>query len=95
MTDRFLQTLEYRRDRFPEQPIAGPFFANLGGFLMGLILGFPGILVNEREPSGWPRRAVVLPAGWQAIEIERLWIHGREATLSARQGATSAMLSFR
>ena len=24
MADRFLQTLEYRRDRFPEQPMAGP-----------------------------------------------------------------------
>ena len=40
---RFLQTLEYRKDMFPEQPPAGPFFANLGGFLLGLILGFPRI----------------------------------------------------
>ena len=63
MADRFLQTLEYRRDRFPEQPMAGPFFANLGGFLMGLILGFPGIAVDEGEVAGWPRRPVVLPAG--------------------------------
>ena len=31
---RFEQTLEYRSDVFPEQPQAGPFFANLGGFLM-------------------------------------------------------------
>ena len=34
---RFLQTLEYREDVFPEQPRAGPFFANLGGFLLGLV----------------------------------------------------------
>ena len=26
---RFMQTLEYREDVFPEQPRAGPFFANL------------------------------------------------------------------
>ena len=94
MADRFLQTLEYRPDRFPEQPMAGPFFANLGGFLMGLILGFPGIAVDEGEVTGWPRRAVVLPAGWQAIEIERLWIHGREARLTARHGAKTATLEF-
>ena len=31
-TGRFLQTLEYRKDVFPEQPPAGPFFANLGAF---------------------------------------------------------------
>jgi trehalose/maltose hydrolase-like predicted phosphorylase len=95
IADRFLQTLEYRRDRFPEQPMAGPFFANLSGFLLGLMLGFPGIMVDDDEPSEWPRRAVVLPSGWEAIEIERLWIHGREATLSAHQGAASAVLSFR
>ena len=94
MAGRFLQTLEYRPDRFPEQPMAGPFFANLGGFLMGLILGFPGLMVDEGEVAGWPRRTVVLPAGWDAIEIERIWVHGREAKLVARQGASSATLEF-
>ena len=74
--------------------MAGPFFANLGGFLMGLILGFPGILVDEVEITKWPRRSVVLPAGWTAIEIERLWIHGREASLTARHGAKAASLEF-
>jgi hypothetical protein len=38
---RFMQTLEYREDVFPEQPRAGPFFANLGGFILGLLTGFP------------------------------------------------------
>ena len=94
MADRFLQTLEYRRDRFPEQAMAGPFFANLGGFLMGLILGFPGIMLDEGEIAGWPRRTVVLPAGWDMIEIDRIWVHGREARLVARQGAPSAVLEF-
>ena len=94
MADRFLQTLEYRRDRFPEQPMAGPFFANLGGFLMGLILGFPGIMLDEGEVAGWPRRKVVLPAGWDTIEIDRIWVHGRAARLVARQGAPSAVLEF-
>jgi hypothetical protein len=32
-TGRFMQTLEYREEVFPKQPRAGPFFANLGGFL--------------------------------------------------------------
>ena len=46
---RFMQTLEYRQDVFPEQPRAGPFFANLGGFLLSLLTGFPG-------PSAWMGR---------------------------------------
>ena len=39
-TGRFMQTLEYRKDVFPEQPPAGPFFANLGGVLAWTDTGF-------------------------------------------------------
>lgn len=83
---RFLQTLEYRPDRFPEQPMAGPFFANIGGFLMGLLMGFPGLEPDGGEPQGWVRRDTVLPAGWEAIECDRLWIRGRPMRLIARHG---------
>ena len=60
---RFLQTLEYRADVFPEQPRAGPFFANLGGFLMGLLLGFPGLIPTSDDPATWPTRDG-RPPGW-------------------------------
>jgi protein-glucosylgalactosylhydroxylysine glucosidase len=89
---RFLQTLEYRPDRFPEQPMAGPFFANLSGFLLSLLLGFPAIRADAGPIDRWPRRKVVLPAGWEAIEVDRLWVRGRAASLSARQGALTAAL---
>jgi trehalose/maltose hydrolase-like predicted phosphorylase len=90
--DRFLQTLEYREDVFPEQPPAAPFFANLGGFLYGLLMGFPGVRAGPEAPSEWGRRPVVLPAGWKAIEVERLWVHGQPMKLEAKQGAQSATL---
>ena len=83
---RFLQTLEYRPDRFPEQPRAGPFFANLAGFLGGLLLGFPNIAPGPGHPDSWVKGPTVLPSGWQAIEVERLWVHGRPARLTARHG---------
>jgi hypothetical protein len=82
--DRFLQTYEYRPDRFPEQPRAGPFFANLSGLLVGLLYGLPGLRLGSGNPSTWPSRRVVLPAGWDAIEVERLWIRGTAARLIAR-----------
>jgi hypothetical protein len=94
VADRFSQTLEYRPDRFPEQPRAGPFFANMAGFLSGLIFGFPGLRPSLEVPERWPARPVVLPAGWEAIEIDRLCLRGRPARLVARQGAARAMLEF-
>ncbi len=90
---RFSQTLEYRADRFPEQPQAGPFFANIGGFLTGLLFGFTGIAPGEGEPDTWTRRAVTLPEGWTAIEVERVWIRGRPMRLVAAQGAPRAELT--
>jgi hypothetical protein len=94
VTGRFLQTLEYHPERFPEQPLAAPLMANLSGFLLGLILGFPGICPGSDDPGGWGRRPVVLPEGWEAIEIDRIWVHGRPARLFARHGADSAKIEF-
>jgi trehalose/maltose hydrolase-like predicted phosphorylase len=91
---RFLQTLEYRTDVFPEQPRAGPFFANLAGFLSGLLTGLPGLRIDGGDPAGWAKRPVVLPKGWEAIEVKRLWVRGRPARLLARQGAKRAELTF-
>jgi len=89
---RFLQTLEYRRDKFPEQPIAGPFFANMGGFLMGLLFGFTGIQPSPASVNEWSVRKVVLPDGWRAIEVERLWVHGKAMNLKAPQGQSASLV---
>jgi hypothetical protein len=83
---RFAQVLEYRPDRFPEQPQAGPFFANMGGFLSSLVLGFPRLEPGEGEPETWSKAPVVLPTGWEAIQIDRLWVRGRPMRLEARHG---------
>src|SRR5690606_26336978 len=40
---RFHQCLEYRPDHPDSQVAAGPFFANLGGLLLGLLLGMTGV----------------------------------------------------
>lgn len=83
---RFTQTLEYRSDRFPDEPMAGPFFANIGGFAIALLMGFPALQPNDGDVETWSRRKVVLPAGWEAIEVDRLWIRGRPMRLVARHG---------
>ena len=90
---RFMQTLEYRPDVFPDQPRAGPFFANLGGFLIGLLTGFPGLQPGPGDAQSWAKRVVVLPEGWTGIEVERVWIRGRPYKLVARQGAERAQLT--
>lgn len=91
-TGRFLQTLEYRADRFPDQPQAGPFFANIGGFLTGLLLGFTGLRPGPGAPDTWVERETVLPEGWTSIEVDRLWIRGQAMRLIARQGEMARLV---
>ncbi|MDQ2674998.1 MAG: glycoside hydrolase family 65 protein [Chloroflexota bacterium] len=91
--ERFHQTLEMRADYDANQPKAGPFFANIGGYLDGLLLGLPGIRPSPDRPSTWARRPVVLPAGWDAIEVERIWVRGEPASLEARHGAERATIT--
>lgn len=89
---RFEQTLEYRPDKFPEQPQAGPFAADIGGFLISLLMGFPALRPTLDDPQSWPCRPVVLPEGWKAITIECFWVRGRRYRLNAVHGADRATL---
>jgi hypothetical protein len=67
--------------------MAGPFVANLAGFLYSCLFGLTRIRPKMGAPSEWCQPGpIVLPEGWEAIEVERLWVHGRPARLSARHG---------
>jgi hypothetical protein len=92
--DRFMNTHEYRDDKFPEQTPAGPFVANLAGFLLGCLYGLPGLRLGPGAPASWRERPVMLPEGWDAIEVERAWVRGRPARLLARHGDPCARLDI-
>ncbi|CAN7619949.1 hypothetical protein LJR164_004587 [Phenylobacterium sp. LjRoot164] len=89
---RFNQILEYRPDRFPDQPRAGPFFANMGGFLGSIVFGFCGLELGLGVPRRRPAGPVLLPRGWESIEIERLWLRGAPHRLVARAGSPAQLI---
>ena len=83
---RFMNVHEYDPKTFPEQPVAGPFMANLAGFLLNLYYGFTGLGPSMDDASTWAKRPVCLPAGWECIEVERLHVRDRHAHLVAEHG---------
>jgi len=92
--DPFIETNEFSRRRFPDKPRVGPFMANLGGFLMSCLYGLAGLELSPADPSDWFTRPVVLPQGWDAIEVDRLYVRGRPARLEARHGTAKATLQM-
>ena len=80
-TDEFSNTA-------PDQPRTGPMFANIGGFLTTLLYGYPGLRLGPGEPETWADRPVVLPAGWKAIHVERLWVRGEGREPDGRRRST-------
>ena len=91
INEPFFETDEFS-DTAPDKPRTGPMFANTGGYLMTLLYGYPGLRLGTGEPETWPQRPVVLPAGWEAIRVERLWMHGEPRSLVARAGAPAATI---
>jgi hypothetical protein len=92
INDPFLEPDEYPRSR-TDRPRASPMFANLSGYLTGLLYGFTGLHPNAGEPETWGVRPPALPQGWRGIEVERVWIRGRAYALTARSGAAGASVS--
>jgi len=75
--------------------MAGPFFANMGGFLMSLLTGFPRLKIGPGDPQTWAQGKVILPRGWTAIEVERVWLRGRPARLVAPQDKPAQIIFAR
>jgi hypothetical protein len=78
--------------RFPDRPKAGPLLANAGGFLTGCLYGLPGLALSQGEPESWLRRPVAMPALWDGVEVDRLWVRGQPASLVARHGDQRARI---
>jgi hypothetical protein len=85
---------EYSPTVYPDRPRAAPFTANLGGFLSGCLYGLTGIVLCGDSPAAWCRRPVMMPEGWDGIRVERLWVRGEEATLTALHGEDQARLDL-
>jgi protein-glucosylgalactosylhydroxylysine glucosidase len=89
-------TLEYSPTVFPNripQPATGrPVHANLAGFLTSCLYGLTGLRLHDGEPSCWFERPVVLPEGWDAIDVDRLWMRRSRYGLRAEHGADRAYL---
>lgn len=51
----------------------------------------PRLEPGEGDPETWAKASVILPAGWEAIQIDRLWVRGRAMRLEACHGEVTRL----
>jgi Glycosyl hydrolase family 65 central catalytic domain len=92
-SERFANVHEYRPDRFPDEPVAGPFYANLAGFLGACMYGLGHIRLGPGPPVSWcDHGPIVMPTLWDGVEVERVWAHGHPHHLVAHHGDDRARI---
>jgi len=91
LVEPFLQMLEYTPAR---GNLSGHtcFITACGALHTALLQGLTGLHLDAGAPAGWAKHPVILPEGWDAIEVERFWARGEAWHLTARQGAERAAL---
>jgi trehalose/maltose hydrolase-like predicted phosphorylase len=75
---------EFQRQR--DEPHASPMFANMGGFLLSLLYGFPALRLSQGPTSSWVDGTAMLPAGWREIRAGRIWARQQPHQLVATHG---------
>ena len=86
VNEPYWEVNEFSNVRFPDKPRVGPLFANLGGLLTSLLYGLPRLRLGPGSPSTWCEGPVVMPDGWEGLEVERLWVRGSPVSFVAHHG---------
>lgn len=71
-----------------------PFLSNPAGSQISFLFGLTGLCLGPGSPASWAKLPVVMPEGWDGIEVERIWAHGGPAHLRAVHGAERARIEL-
>lgn len=69
----------------------GNYITSYGSLLQAVLFGYTGLRVTDDD--NWAVYEATLPEGWERIECDRFYVHGKCARMSARNGE-KATLSF-
>lgn len=93
LAETFMQFSEGSADCQIFSSTPTPFLSNPAGMLMACYYGFTGLELGPGDPQSWCKHPVVMPEGWDGIEVEHIWVRGQRAHLRAMHGAQHAELS--
>ena len=85
---------QFSHSKGDQAPPPTTYLANHGGFITALLYGLTGLQLGSGSPDTWCQTPICLPEGWEAIEVERIFVHGKPARLLARHGDPHAHITL-
>jgi hypothetical protein len=73
---------------YKQPPRRGDYLTTHGALLQSVIFGFSGLRLRE---GNWNKYPATLPAGWDKIEIDRIWVKGKPMKLVAEHGKNAIL----
>ena len=80
------QLREYRSQNY------GSYISAFGGLLGNVMLGLTGLRISAGD---WCKYPAMLPAGWEKIEIDRIWIKGKPFKVIAEHGKKTKLIRLK
>lgn len=81
------------RDGSDPDNMPTPFLTGRGALLAGVMLGLTRLNLWEDEDK-WLEGPITLPQGWEEITLQRIYLKGRAARVTARHGAAHAEIEW-
>lgn len=94
LREPYMTSLEWvARDGSEPDNMPTPFLTGRGALLAGVMLGLTRLNLLQDEDK-WLEGPITLPQGWDAIVLERVYLKGRAARITARHGAAHAEIEW-
>ena len=66
------------------------FITGRGSLMAGLMMGLTRMDLWQENPDDWFTGPIVMPEGWDGVVLERVYLRGRPARITAMHGAPRA-----
>ena len=94
LREPYMTSVEWvARDGSDPDNMPTPFLTGRGALLAGIMLGLTRLNLWESEEK-WLEGPITLPQGWEEITLQRVYLKGRPARVTAKHGATHAEIEW-
>jgi hypothetical protein len=70
------------------------FITGRGSLMTGLLMGLTRMDIWQEDMENWFTGPIVMPEGWDGIVLEKVYLKGKPARITAMNGDTKAKIEW-